>query len=176
MNGTIKTCPFCRYERTEDDHNPAWECPSCKRAYTKFWCPDSTKPNQVAQKQPIEKINGSDLLKLMMLATVLIIAWAGVSDRCGTDDLMCVADEYRTQATAACKPLIELRAKYSARWTDSWAESPFSRVQWKNKAARTIGYIGNAVQFQNGFGAWQTITYECAYNTSTGQVLAVQVN
>lgn len=41
------TCPFCHYQRKADDDNPAWECPSCLKAYNKHqnntgnWSPDN---------------------------------------------------------------------------------------------------------------------------------------
>ncbi|MDT4864180.1 hypothetical protein FQZ97_989310 [compost metagenome] len=50
----------------------------------------------------------------------------------------------------------------------------FPRFKWKDQPSGVITYIGDKIQFQNGFGALQNHTYACDYNTITAQVLEVR--
>lgn len=48
-----------------------------------------------------------------------------------------------------------------------------SHFRWLDEKAGTLTYIGDKIQFQNGFGAWQTHIYECDYNPATESALSV---
>lgn len=67
-------------------------------------------------------------------------------------------------AHVICKDKIEEKAKYDYRWTyDNGSETIFN--SFKPKGTKTmIIYIGNAVMFQNVFGAYKKIGYYCYYN------------
>ena len=79
-------------------------------------------------------------------------------------DLQCWGDKHNLAATFACQPLIEGMAKYDYEWTDGWLGAKLERFRWKDRKAGTLSYTGNKVKFQNGFGAWQHITYWCHYD------------
>ena len=82
-------------------------------------------------------------------------------------DLQCWGGEHQMLATFACQPLVEAAAQYSYEWTDGFLGSKFGRWRWEDRAAGTLAYTGNSVKFQNGFGAWQKMTYWCEYDPAT---------
>ena len=86
-------------------------------------------------------------------------------------DLQCWGSRNSTTASVYCPDYIERLAKYDARWTDGVFESKFSHFSWNDKAKGIVNYFGDKVQFQNGFGAWQTYTYSCTVDTINRKVL-----
>ncbi|MHB8847457.1 MAG: hypothetical protein ACYC43_03335 [Burkholderiales bacterium] len=49
----------------------------------------------------------------------------------------------------------------------------FYQARWNDKKAGLITYIGNAGEFQNGFGAYTSMTYECDLGADNKTVLGV---
>ncbi len=49
-----------------------------------------------------------------------------------------------------------------------------SRFRWLDQGAGALTYIGDKIQFQNGFGAWQNHIYECDYDAGTGKPIEVR--
>ena len=86
-------------------------------------------------------------------------------------DIQCWGDKYSFGATASCKKVIPTLAKYTHEWTDSWSEVKFPRFRWADEAKGTVTYLGDKIRFQNGFGAWQNMTYLCTYDPQSGKVL-----
>jgi hypothetical protein len=82
-------------------------------------------------------------------------------------ELGCWAEKFTVEASVRCKRAVEGLAKYQAEWTDGFLETKFSHYRWKNKDAGVVTYIGDKVKFQNGFGAWQMMLYECDFDTNT---------
>jgi len=78
-------------------------------------------------------------------------------------EIQCWGDRHNISASVACAKPVERLAKYSHKWTDGWLDIKFSHFRWLDKTAGTVTYIGDKIQFQNGFGAWQNYTYECDY-------------
>lgn len=89
-------------------------------------------------------------------------------------DLQCWGDKNGVSASVYCKTPVEKLAKYSAKWTDGMLDSKFSHFRWLNKDKGHITYIGDKIQFQNGFGAMQNHVYECDYDPSTNTPLEVR--
>lgn len=77
-------------------------------------------------------------------------------------------------ASVYCKASVERLAKYTSRWTDGTFETKFSRFRWLNKEQGTLTYIGDKIEFQNGFGAFQKHIYECDFNPANNQILDVR--
>jgi hypothetical protein len=50
----------------------------------------------------------------------------------------------------------------------------FSRFRWKDQNTGIVTYIGDKAQFQNGFGAWARVTYECDLHPITHTVSKVR--
>ncbi|WP_164707274.1 zinc ribbon domain-containing protein [Metapseudomonas otitidis] len=89
-------------------------------------------------------------------------------------ELSCWAEEKIVTASVECKRPVESLAKYNARWTDGVLDMKFSHYRWKDQAKGTVTYIGDKIEFQNGFGAYQKHIYECDFDPSTVTVLDVR--
>lgn len=90
-------------------------------------------------------------------------------------DLQCWGDKHALKAIYACEDLIEKRAKVSFKWTDGILGSKITHFRWKDKNNLTLTYFGDKIQFQNGFGAWQDMTYQCDYDPVNEKLLSVGV-
>lgn len=80
---------------------------------------------------------------------------------CKSDDLQCLGDKGVVAAGVYCKDDVERLATHSVRWTDGTFEMKFSRFRWADQKAGVITYLGDKAEFQNGFGAYTPVTYEC---------------
>lgn len=90
--------------------------------------------------------------------------------------LQCWGDRYNAAADTHCPAFVEKLARFSARWTDTGLFEPkFSRFRWLDESAGTLTYVGDKVEFQNAFGAWQPILYECDYDPRTKTILDVRI-
>lgn len=89
-------------------------------------------------------------------------------------DLSCWGEENLAAGGAYCQPYVERLAKYSHKWTDSTLELKFYKYRWADKSKGTVTYIGDRIQFQNGFGAFQNHVYECDFDPATNRVLNVR--
>ncbi len=90
-------------------------------------------------------------------------------------DLQCWGDKHSLRATRPCQLVIEQLARYDYEWTDGWG-SKFKKMAWKDRKAGILTYFGSEIKFQNGFGAWQKMSYACDYDTNTEKVLDVRIN
>ena len=95
---------------------------------------------------------------------------------CAKDDLQCLGDKLIVAAGVYCKDPIERLATHSVRWTDGTFETKFSRFRWANKEAGQVTMIGDKAEFQNGFGAFTPVIYECDFAADGETVLGVRVN
>lgn len=101
-------------------------------------------------------------------------AAAQLDDAICKKDLQCWGDKYNIAAGVYCKDQVARLAKYTARWTDGTFEPKFSRFRWLNKEKGTMTYIGDKIEFQNGFGAFQKHIYECDFNPVNNQIISVR--
>lgn len=122
------------------------------------------------------------------LGLLLVIGWivvkctgdsgdttqAQVDDTSCSSDLKCWGDKNSVAAGVYCKQPVEQLGKYSAKWTDGALETKFSHYRWLDQRNGTLTYIGDKIEFQNGFGAFQAHTYECDYSPASKTVLAVR--
>ena len=90
-------------------------------------------------------------------------------------DLKCWSDKLTFDATVACKPKIEGRAKYDYKWTDGLLHPTFVKIGWADKKAGVVNFFGDQIQFQNGFGNWMRMTYMCTYDPAKKAVTDVQM-
>ncbi|CAN7595629.1 zinc ribbon domain-containing protein [Variovorax paradoxus] len=90
-------------------------------------------------------------------------------------DLQCQGDKGSISAGIRCKSHVEKLAKNSMKWTDGTLEPKFGHFRWADKPAGSITFIGDKAQFQNGFGAYINVVYECDLDKSLNQVLDVRV-
>lgn len=90
-------------------------------------------------------------------------------------DLQCWGDKNIAAASVYCKDDIERLAKYSVKWTDGSFETKMSRFRWSDQSKGIVTYLGDKAQFQNGFGAYQNVIYECDFDPASKAVLDVRV-
>jgi hypothetical protein len=86
-------------------------------------------------------------------------------------DLSCWGEKHSVKASFACRKEVERLAKYDFEWTDGWTGLKFTRYRWKNLQNSVVSYIGDAIKFQNGFGAFQNHIYVCDFDTNSGLVV-----
>lgn len=101
---------------------------------------------------------------------------AKVSDAECIKSLECWGEKHSITADIVCKPAVEKLAKFSSKWTDGTLETKFSRYGWADQKAGTLRYVGDKIQFQNGFGAMQNYTYTCFFDPRTGSVMDVEAH
>lgn len=91
------------------------------------------------------------------------------------EDTQCWGDRHNLAAAFACEDRVERMARYSAEWTDSVWQMKFPRFRRSSLGNGIMVYIGDAIRFQTGFGAWVNMIYECTYDPATETVLDVAV-
>jgi hypothetical protein len=96
------------------------------------------------------------------------------ADAACNQDLQCWGERHAIDAEVRCVDRVEAIAQYAARWTDGILEPKFSRFAWQDEIASTLTYIGDTIEFQNGFGAWQPHVYECDFDPRSSFVIAVR--
>lgn len=72
--------------------------------------------------------------------------------------------------------MIEAKARYTARWTDGFLENKFSRVSRAYEEEGRLVFHGNKVEFMNGVGGWQQMSYRCVYDPIAERALRVVIN
>ncbi|WP_243671887.1 zinc ribbon domain-containing protein [Paraburkholderia kirstenboschensis] len=95
-------------------------------------------------------------------------------EQCKQDDLSCLGNKGIVGASVYCPRQIEQMAKHSVKWTDGTFEMKFSRFRWANQNGE-ITYIGDKAEFQNGFGAFTPVIYQCDMAADNKTVLDVRV-
>jgi hypothetical protein len=91
-------------------------------------------------------------------------------------DLKCWGNRFQVDATSHCQEQIERLAKYDFKWTDRWNPQIFSHFRWEDEKLGIITYLGDKLMFQNGFGAFANVTYECSYDTVNKMVVGVDAH
>lgn len=159
-------------------------CKSCKQQVdtSAKTCPHCgiANPGITAKQQ---------FMGLIILAVIVVFAFsmcssdsdepsaqaeAKVDDATCMKDLQCWGDRQSIAGGMRCKPFVEKLAKYSFKWTDGTFETKFSHFRWLDQQQGTLTLIGDKIELQNGFGAFQPHVYECDYNPLTEQVLDVR--
>lgn len=98
---------------------------------------------------------------------------AVANDEACRADLHCWSERQLVFAVGPCRRAVEKMAQHSAKWTDTVSQSKFSRSAWRDEAEGVIVYMGDRVQFQNGFGAYQNHAYTCVWDSKKQEVIEV---
>ena len=61
-------------------------------------------------------------------------------------------------ANLLCRRLVEDEAQYRVRWTDGFLGRKFTVV---TETPESVDFFGDAVELENGFGAWAQFRYLC---------------
>ena len=88
-------------------------------------------------------------------------------------DLQCWGDKNAVDAELACGPAVERLAKYNVRWTSGALHMKFPSFRWQGKEKSALSYVGDKVEFQNTFGAYQAMNYICDYDPVHKVVLGI---
>lgn len=91
-------------------------------------------------------------------------------------DLKCWAERWHFDATLLCERLVERFAQYDAEWTDGMLDPKLTHYRWLDHEAGTVTFLGDKVKFQNGFGAWSPMIYECDFDPETESITDVRVH
>jgi hypothetical protein len=95
--------------------------------------------------------------------------------KCRTS-LSCWGDRFVVQSAVRCADAVPKLANYDHEWTDGVLDLKFPNMKWKDREAGIITYSGDAIKFQNAFGAWSNYIYECDFDTASESVLEVRAN
>lgn len=90
-------------------------------------------------------------------------------------ELTCWGEKAGLSVSVLCEDFIERFAKYDFEWTDGILEPKFSHYRWRDIDAGIVTILGDKIKFQNGFGAWTYMTYECDVNPANNQISDVRV-
>lgn len=82
-------------------------------------------------------------------------------------DLECWGKQHQIDVEVLCTMAVESQARFDVEWTDGFLELKFDRWRWDDRSTGTLAYTGNKVKFQNGFGAWQPVTYWCHFDPAS---------
>lgn len=85
-------------------------------------------------------------------------------------------EKNKGKAQILCQPMVENHAQYSFEWTDGFLEPKFSYYRAVSLRNETMIIMGDTIKFQNGFGAWQNMKYECKYDAKNNKLLSAQVS
>ncbi|MEW6647175.1 MAG: hypothetical protein AB1450_08260 [Pseudomonadota bacterium] len=89
-------------------------------------------------------------------------------------DLQCWSDKHIYDAVNACRPRIENLAATDFRWDEGVLTPKLRRSKWADQKSGSVTYFGDAIQYQNGLGAWVRHLYSCTYDPATRKVLDVR--
>jgi hypothetical protein len=84
-------------------------------------------------------------------------------------DARWMASNYQARISLICAPEVEKLAKYDFEWTGGWTAQNFPNYVGKVKKPYVLTITGDAIKFQNGFGAFRKTTYYCDYNLKTDE-------
>lgn len=96
--------------------------------------------------------------------------------QCKPDDLQCRGDQGVIAAGVYCKAPIERLALHDVKWTDGFMDQKFSRFRWTDQVGGGITFVGDKAEFQNGFGAYTPMVYECDMAPDLKSVIAVRID
>jgi hypothetical protein len=183
---TLMTC----YECSKPVSDKATACPHCG-APAKV--PSSALLDVPPTPAPTQKRQVSRSIRIAIYAAVIVMSiplmvlfepakkdvspagGATIDGDCANDDIQCFGNKGIVAAGVYCAPEVERHAKHSVKWTDGTFETKFSRFRWRNVPRRQITYIGDKAEFQNGFGAFTPVVYECDLDADRKTVLDVRV-
>jgi len=94
---------------------------------------------------------------------------------CKNDDLQCLGNAGIGGADVYCRSPIEKLAIHDVKWTDGTLENKFSRFSWATEGNRAIAYFGDKAEFQNGFGGYTPVVYECDLAPDNETVLGARI-
>lgn len=94
---------------------------------------------------------------------------------CGLDAKCIGKHKLSLETITECVTSIEAKAKYRFSWTDDWQNPKFIVYQWKTANKSVLTMAGGQLEVQNGFNAWQKMSYQCNVLLETGHIIDVKI-
>jgi hypothetical protein len=129
-----------------------------------------------SSEQPAKKTAKAEPAKAVPNEKVLEDKASREKEKCDANPLACAGEKGFVEASVKCPRIVEKLAKYSVRWTDGMLEPKFSRYRWTDETKERVTYIGDKAEFQNGYGAYTAMIYECDMSADGKTVLDVRAN
>jgi hypothetical protein len=96
-------------------------------------------------------------------------------DRECREKLECWGERATAIGSFECPRFIERFARYDFEWQDGFLSPKFTHYRWASKSDGIVTVLGDKIKFQNGFGAWMWMTYECDVIPGSESVVDVRV-
>lgn len=141
-------------------------------------CPHCGAPIEACVTQELPPIKSSAFKTIVITAVVLVVLsslFAPAAPPCAANDLQCAWDKATVDAWVYCKAPVERLAKHTMRWADGDSKSRFSHARWLDAEKGSLTMVGDKAEFQNGFGAFTPVIYECDLDADRKTVLDVRV-
>lgn len=134
---------------------------------------ESIKTNRVPESRAAEflKMGTDKWLALMELERQEADAKREAEERAKLMDADYLQKTFGTEAGIYCRSAVERLAKYNFEWFDRWYETKFDSYITKVFQPGVLIVAGDKIKFQNGFGAWQIMSYRCEFDTQSKKVL-----
>jgi|GEM_PF-1832733 len=94
---------------------------------------------------------------------------------CQLDDYCSAKEAFTAEAQVNCQRGIERMAKYRFEWTDRWTQPKFNRFKWADSTKTRVQAVGNYINLENGFGAWQPHIYLCEVRISDDNIVDIKM-
>lgn len=88
-------------------------------------------------------------------------------------DVQCWSERHSAESLAPCTDAVERMAAHSFRWLDGTFDQKFTHIGLNKDEHKSIRYIGDKIEFQNGFGAFTRYSYTCTWDPVTHQATAI---
>jgi hypothetical protein len=118
------------------------------------------------------------LLQLLTAVALLGVGPALAADDACKADVVCWGGKHAQKAWFDCKDAIERSAEFQIKWYDmGWLKHShqFTAMRWPNGVSGDrVVLVGDDLQVQNQFGAWQKRIFECDFDTKTSKVISTR--
>ena len=147
---------------------------------------ETTRPKSPTQVQ-IEKLRQENLRRQALLKHQDMLRQKGMTQaeyeraqlkedvaarprRCRPNDADCWAGSEGYGLLQNCERQVESAAKYQFEWTDGYLDAKFLFVGLEGDLS--VRAVGDKIKFQNGFGAWQVMVYDCVIDLEASRAVA----
>lgn len=149
--------------------------PTCPHCGVPRIAPATQTVKSKPKSKPIETAIGAVFFLALVYGLIQSSGSKSETQGCAVDDLQCLGDKLIGGAGTYCMRPIERLATHSVKWTDGTMEPKFSRFRWANKSLGAVTMVGDRAEFQNGFGAYTPVIYECDLAKDGKTILDVRV-
>lgn len=101
----------------------------------------------------------------------------GVPEAACNKSLACMADKHLGWAETSCKQAAESQSRYQVKWTDDMFHPLFGEpvAHWQSPTDHEVAYVGNRMEMQNQFGAFERMNYRCVWDARAEKVVSIEL-